>query len=189
MVLVGIILKAHLFPNPCHGRDTSPLTRPTQTCLWFYDSVMVAEAVRNFSFHFPFVFFYNKNGGQVSSTRSLTLNKLKGKGINPALFFCTELVQGMRRKLLSASMFWITSDPVSYSQPIISFQLSQHLPYVSCLLWDSHLRYPLEQPEGSSLTGCFAFLSSSFSQKWTLLLLSTSTLESLGHRATARPLG
>lgn len=91
--------------------------------------------------------------------------------------FCTELVQSIRRNFLSASMFWITSDPASYSQPIISFQLSQHLFYVSRLLWDSHLRYPLEQPEGSSLPGCSASLAFS-SQKWTLSLLSASTLES-----------
>lgn len=104
------------------------------------------------------------------------------------------LVSGIRRQFLSVSVFWITSDPASYSQPIISFQLSQHLFCVLCLLWDSHLRSPFEQPEGSSLPVCSAPLSFS-SQKWTLSLLSTSTLESAEvahspkHRATAMPLG
>lgn len=83
-------------------------------------------------------------------------------------------------------MFWITSDPVSYSQAIISSQLSQHLFCVSCLLGDSHLRYPLEQPEGSSLPGCSASPVPS-SQKWTLSLLSTSTSESAEVARSARP--
>lgn len=107
-----------------------------------------------------------------------------GRGAESLL--CTELVQGIRRKFLSASMFWITSDPVSYSQAIISSQLSQHLFCVSCLLGDSHLQYPLEQPEGSSLPGCSASPALS-SQKWTLSLLSTSTSESAEVARSARP--
>lgn len=107
-----------------------------------------------------------------------------GRGAESLLH--TELVQGIRRKFLSASVFGITSDPVSYSQAIISSQLSQHLFCVSCLLGDSHLRYPFEQPEGSSLPGCSASPALS-SHKWTPSLLSTSTSESAEVACSARP--
>lgn len=119
---------------------------------------------------------------------------MKRKGEKPAP--CrTELVQGIRGNVLPVSMFWITSDPVSYSQPVISFQLSQHLFSVPRLLWDSHLRYPLEQPEGSSLPGCSASLPLSPPRSghfhscqhplWRALRLHPP----LGCRAAARPLG
>lgn len=120
------------------------------------------------------------------------LTNTNGRGAESLLH--TELVQGIRRKFLSASMFGITSDPVSYSQAIISSQLSQHLFCVSCLLGDSHLRYPLEQPEGSSLPGCSASplsppTSGHFPSCQHPLRRVLRLHAQLGHRAAARPLG
>lgn len=147
---------------------------------------MVAQASANFSFRLLLILLLDitkmLSGGSHTSFYTQTHNEQKKKNRKKKkgekLFsFSTELVQGIRRQFSSVSVFGITSDPASYSQPIISFQLSQHLFCVLCLLWDSHLRYPLEQPEGSFLQVCSAPLSF-LSQKWTLSLLSTSTYES-----------
>lgn len=78
-------------------------------------------------------------------------------------------------------MLWITSDPVSYSQAIICFQLSWHLCCGSCLLRDNHLRDPFRQPEGSAASQPFS------SQTWTLPILSTCTSEGAEVARSARP--
>lgn len=158
---------------------------------------MVAKASTNFSFCLLLILLLDiaKMIFRVLTPAPIPKHIMSKKRGEKKLFsISTALVSGIRRQFLSVSAFWITSDPASYSQPIISFQLSQHLFCVLCLLWDSHLRSPFKQPEGSSLPVCSAPLSFS-SQKWTLSLLSTSTLESaeVAHspkrRAAAMPLG
>lgn len=97
---------------------------------------LIYPASQNPSFHLPFILLLDVTRmiARVLTPAPTPKHSPNEKGRGKPASFCTELAEGIRSNVLPVSMFWITSDPVSYSQPIISFQLSQHLFSVSRLL-------------------------------------------------------